>query len=302
MNEHDIILIEKYLSNELEGKELSNFEQRLQNEPELKRTVFADRFVEWSLRPHPLIRAKQIVDTLGDDLWTEDEKKNRREAEPEPSYNLDELMAMFASVEELETVAVSRSSQGVGKNPMQELVLLPENDIECKTDQLNFDFTDALPFAAELSITNNREVDVLNETIPQGVYEYTASLAGFAPGRYYWRLRATADNRKLRRTIRAGTGLVLCAQRFDARQITNVLQQGLLNFKSLVNLNTISSIYPSILPKPPTKSPPGVGQCVLRHHKFGGDNLSPARAISTSAAAWRTAGNSTNSPIFILKS
>ena len=204
MNNQDILLINQYLENELQGADLTNFEQRLQTDPEFKKLVFSQQFLEWSLRPHPLLKAKQIVETLGDDLWTDDEKKSRQEVEP-ITYTYEELMAQFSPVEHLESVAVSRSSS-TSSNPMQNLVLLPENGIDCRSGELNFDFEEATPFPIVLILMDNREKQLLQDTIESGVYEHTVSLAGFQPGRYYWQLRADIKDRQKRRDVGTAVG------------------------------------------------------------------------------------------------
>jgi len=69
MNKYDAILIEKYLSNQLTGKELTKFEQRLEDEPELLKETFIDKLIQFSISPHPLMKAYNIVETLREDLY-----------------------------------------------------------------------------------------------------------------------------------------------------------------------------------------------------------------------------------------
>ena len=223
MTEQDIILIEKYLNKELQGAALVAFEQRLENEPKLKRIVHNDQILEAALRPHPLIRARYIFDRLEEDFWTEEEKKKfatSEESEAEnpalerapdlPEYTDEELQALFQPLKELELEAIRRSTHdNQAKNRIESLVLLPGNDHNCRRHELIFDFEEALPFPLEMVIINNKERPLKTATIPEGVFTYTTSLDGFSPGRYYWQLTANIADRSLIREYGMATGSFL---------------------------------------------------------------------------------------------
>lgn len=205
MSEQDILLIQQYLSGELQNIVLANFEQRLQTDPEFRKTVFSQQFVEWSLRPHPLLKAKQIIEALGDDLWTADEKKSLSDTPP-VTYTLDELLALFEPIKEMVEQAVTRSSSPDSTNKMQALVMLPEDGIDCRNRQLTFDFEELTPFPIAVTVFDNREHALLSDTIQEGVYEHTVLLDDFKPGWYYWQLRADISDRAARRKAGVAKG------------------------------------------------------------------------------------------------
>ncbi|OWY21859.1 hypothetical protein B6N25_08380 [Sphingobacteriales bacterium TSM_CSS] len=208
MNPNDQILIEKYLNGELTEQEALNFEQRLQNEPDLLRATFADMVIDLSLRPHPLVSARNIVDILGDDLYSDTAQITSSEKKPdtEKTYNLQELLSFFQPLQHLETAAFSRSADTETQNPLAQLVVMPENGINVVSKQLLFDFDDAVEYPMELSILNNREQVVLLAAIPAQVYNHTLNLEALNPGRYYWHLQLASKDRKINRKYGTVTG------------------------------------------------------------------------------------------------
>lgn len=202
MTEQDQILIEKYLNDELPVMQLKTFEQRLQNESDLLKATFIDRVIEFSIRPHPLMKTKNIIKKLGDNLLYEGSRKNS----PPNTYSTEELFTIFQPLKHLERVTVTRNSNSLSKNTLQKLVVLPENGVDVVNQKLQFDLRDKTRSLFKLEVLNNREKNVLTNLISINTYSFEISLENIKPGRYYWRLYIESNNRKLKKELGTATG------------------------------------------------------------------------------------------------
>ncbi|OWY20672.1 hypothetical protein C7N43_00300 [Sphingobacteriales bacterium UPWRP_1] len=205
MNETDQKLVEKYFSNLLTKEEEEEFEKRLKTDTEFLRTIFADKFVEANLRAHPINKALLILKRLGDDLFLDelpDEKKTELS-----SFTEEEIAHFFQHVPYLEEEAIARSNQNVSHSLLQTLVVLPENDLACPGRWLYFSLNNAIPYALELRILDNKEAVKASKIIESGTSDFEVDTLPMHPGRYYWNLRiAKTEDRTIQKKYGTATG------------------------------------------------------------------------------------------------
>lgn len=202
-------LVASYIAQELTGDALTNFENRLETEPELKQQVAVAILVRLAFTPNPIAKARKIVDTLGDDLFADSEAAPTVTGTSSATYTLNELRAFFSPEPNLETAAVNRGSEQEAQNPMEQLVILPENEVNIIGSSLLFVFEHILPHPVLLEILNNREDVIVDAGIAAGASSYNCEVEHLTPGRYYWRLRLQATDRKLNREFGTATGSFL---------------------------------------------------------------------------------------------
>ena len=171
---------------------------------EFAQTLQLRRKVEQILQNNPVMKARLIVEKLGDDLFFDTPNATANTVEPTPSYSLNELLEMFKPVNAWETAAATRNSNPNEASQLQNWVVLPENGVECSTkDQLNFDLDQAPPCHLECRVYNSHEKAVLIQHIPAQEVSFVLVLS-LPPGRYYWELVPT--DRSIKRQLGTASG------------------------------------------------------------------------------------------------
>lgn len=209
ISEQDIILIEKYARGELEPLLVKEFEQRLGNNLPLLQRAFAEKLTLLALAPHPIEKARQIVATLGDDLFADIEHEQKTVQENAPEYTLEELLDMFRPLAYIEAEMLNRSGVSLPPESLQNSVLLPENGLNCKGDILYFAFNPSPDVPVMVTIMDNREneIPLAHAIIPAGAVSFQVVLPKqLKPGKYYWKLRPETDDRQLRRRYGVAVG------------------------------------------------------------------------------------------------
>ncbi|HRK29194.1 MAG TPA: hypothetical protein PK239_18105 [Chitinophagales bacterium] len=198
-------LVAEYIAKKMTDNELATFKKRLENEPDLKKQVVA-MLVDLALQPNPLKKVRKIVDALGDDLFVDSGTVDDASEIP-PTYTLDELLEFFSPAANLEAVAVSRGSELKEQNALEQMVILPVNDINVTGTSLLLVFENILTHPVHLEILNNKEQHVMPSIIiPAGVSSYDCKLGKQVPGKYYWRMRLDSLDRNLNREFGTAIG------------------------------------------------------------------------------------------------
>lgn len=230
LSEQDEQLIAQYFNHTLndERDKLSFMEKILFNNGnnEFAKAVKLQRSIEQILQRHPVMEARIIAEKLAGDLPTEDINLAIKEAQnddiidnaigqPEkdslanyqnPTYTLEELLQMFAPIEELEEAASMRASaieaDSANKN-LQAMVVLPENGINCH-DTLFFDLAEPIASSLLCRIYNNKREQLHEYPIAAGIVSFEVPLL-LTPGRYYWELKP--NDRLVFRQLGAAVGM-----------------------------------------------------------------------------------------------
>lgn len=209
LSEQDLILIEKYARGELDASALSEFEHRLRNDLVLRQRTFAEKLVQLSLSPHPIVKSQRIVAALGDDLFADEDYGQADVQEKAQEYTLEELLDMFRPLAHIEAEVLHRSGVSLPPESLQNCVVLPENGINCLESKLYFAFNPTPNVPVIVSVMDNREneMPLANILIPAGVESYQVALPrNLKPGKYYWKLRPDTDDRQLRRRYGVAVG------------------------------------------------------------------------------------------------
>lgn len=119
------------------------------------------------------------------------------------SYTLEEILQVFAPIEELEKAANTRSSATIPPKNLQFIAVLPENGIDC-SDLLSFDLGEVVNSDLQCSIYNNKREKVLSKEIPANSVSFDVELS-LPIGRYYWQL--TPINREVRQQLGLAVGM-----------------------------------------------------------------------------------------------
>ena len=111
----------------------------------------------------------------------------------EPTYTLEELLAMFEPVEHYDAMleVVERSAPTLLPMPIH--VLSPQNETNCY-NTIIFELDRPAPQDLTLIIENNQEDELIENVFPAHAATYRQLLTGFAPGCYYWKLILDEDN------------------------------------------------------------------------------------------------------------
>ncbi len=183
-------LIEAYLSNTLSQADKTAFEQRLKTDSEWRKEVLTVKFVQEVFKRFPLLKAQEIANQLGEDLFPNEESNLLNQTEPNPTYSLEELLDMFRPIEHLE-LEMARRSTGSTHNDLQHRVVFPLPEIECLGNQLTFEIHPPLDATLEIVVHDNREqeVEVNDNLLLPNTGNQTLHLpADMLPGRYYWQI------------------------------------------------------------------------------------------------------------------
>lgn len=202
--------LESYARGELSPDEHSKFTQILEQNPQLQELLLAEKLIQRTLAPSPIEKAKQIVETLGEDLFLDEEENiSTAHRQANDGYTLNELLSMFGSVAHLEAELVGRSTSTGNPESLEELVLLPENNVDCPDNVLYFAFAQTTPITITISIINSQEEEIAlpNNCIEANLSNFTLALpTNLPPGKYYWQLHPQTANRSLRRKYGIATG------------------------------------------------------------------------------------------------
>ncbi len=198
LDKEQLILLQKYVDNELSTTEQAVFEQNLANDAEFAKEVALEQQITAFLQ-HPVTQARRIVDALHEELFSE-------QIEP-PTYTLSELLEMFAPINELEEVATTRSAASVAgeaaPKTLETIVVLPENGVNCH-DTLFFDLAEPIASPLLCYIYNNKREQLLAQNIAANEVSFDLALS-LPPGRYYWELKPT--NRAIFQQLGSAIGM-----------------------------------------------------------------------------------------------
>lgn len=204
-----------FFNRELKGKELKEFEQKLQNDSDFQNRVFVEKMVFeaamelfgettstslQSVSSIGLQKAKKLTAQLEEDLFENESWEDIEvDIDVTPTYTLQELLDFFKPIEHFES-ANRRSQSTIDKGGLSALVLSPKAEIDCPNFQLDFQLSKALPCDLELTIFNNQEDVLHTQIIEANALNFTVSLSFLRPkvGKYYWRLKANTRNRAIR--------------------------------------------------------------------------------------------------------
>jgi hypothetical protein len=182
-------LIEAYLNDTLNQADKTAFEQRLKTDPEWRKEVLTVKFVQEVFKRFPLLKAQEIANQLGEDLFP-NEGAILNPTTLHSTYSLEELLDMFRPIEHLELESARRSTSA-GQNSLQHRVMFPLPEIECAGNQLTFEINPPLEVSLEIVIHDNREQEVTvndNVLLPNTGNQTLNLPLNMLPGRYYWQI------------------------------------------------------------------------------------------------------------------
>ncbi|MEZ4888436.1 MAG: hypothetical protein R3E32_27155 [Chitinophagales bacterium] len=213
--EKELEVMRLYFNGELKGKSLVEFEQQFQKDPDFRLRVFREKMIFEAMygltitnssssadaySSNALLQARNLADQLEEDLFEEDFLEDFEvDIDITPTYSLQELLDFFKPIEHFETA--NRRSSSAQANGLDDLVLTPMNEMDCRNFRLNFQLTEALPFDLELTIMNNHEEILYTQIIEANTLIFKASLFFLQSkaGKYYWRLKANTRDRVIRK-------------------------------------------------------------------------------------------------------
>lgn len=183
-------LIEAYLSGKLSEADKLSFETRLKTDANWRKDVLTHKLVADVFKRYPLLKAQEIIEHLGADLFSAAE-----DAEPvdldttKDTYTLDELFDMFRPIEHLE-MEMSRRNTTTDTNNLQHRVVFPLSDIACLGKELTFELDGPLEIELEVAVFDNKETEVAVSPaiIEPETINFTLHFPEITPGRYYWQI------------------------------------------------------------------------------------------------------------------
>ncbi len=204
MKKLNIEVIRKYLNGELQAEELHEFEKQMDGNLKLAQEVLIEKLLIDAMKQianersaNVLLKAQDLVKSLGMDLFTADEQTQLDKIDSKANlheYSISDLLEDFAVAEEFETFT-TRSSNENSQTLLQ--VLSPENEanISC---QINIVLKTELDVPLVLTIKNNKgDVILQNYQLPSNQTSFTIPLpSDIKPGRYYWQLKAQIPSLK----------------------------------------------------------------------------------------------------------
>jgi len=173
MIDQDLLLIEKFLSNELNVQELDLFKERMESDPTFKEHVVAQKNISDVLSNNALKTFEQNLKAIEQDFYKE----------KETTYSIEELLDMFKEVPDYEDeleMSATRSLENLK-------VIDPKNGENC-IDQVKFVLNNDAPENLTISIENSNEDEVLECVFAKKEKELSVNLESLKPGRYYWKL------------------------------------------------------------------------------------------------------------------
>ena len=202
---NDLHLLHRYWAGNLSATESQLLEQRLLLDREFLQTATAEKLIyETTLHLNEqqgataIQQAKQWVKDLGNDLFAPNQFEQLVQAETpdwdtpntEPTYSLDELLAMFARCNELEE-NISRAA-----TTTQTInVLHPTHDTET-SKTLVFDLQQGVQVPLLLIIYDNQANQLTQIEITPNTTKFNFDVQHYTQGRYYWRLRANVSGKE----------------------------------------------------------------------------------------------------------
>ncbi len=215
LTEKEYTQITQYLSHQLQGEQLTAFQERLQKDTAFREEVFMEKMIRQASKymgqqefsRQGLAKAQELAERLEEDLFEEaaQERIASIKATYQRTYTLEELLQSFKIANAYEENLVLRN---VGADPKIE-VLHPAHEHPCEDNQLTFQLKNAVEIPLLLIIETNNEEEILQKNIEANTATFDIELSILPTGRYYWLLKADTPNRKLRRQYATQIGSFL---------------------------------------------------------------------------------------------
>jgi len=171
MTDKELEQIDNYLNGALAGQILHSFEERLAQDKAFYAVVLAQQHINEVLEDKHLLEFMQILQ----DVETAYKAKNAI-----ITYTLDELLSMFAKVDDYEeelTVIYRSVNNRVS-------LAEPQNGIDVSLQK-------SISENIKLVIENSEEDKIGNYIFPANTKKLNVDTQDFLPGRYYWKLIST---------------------------------------------------------------------------------------------------------------
>ena len=184
--EQHIDHIQKYLRGLLPPNEMKVMDANIQHNPILAQEVADYQFLIEGIEA---VGASDFEAKVA--IW-ESKYELKKEylaesSEQQIGYSLDELLDMFRPVRAYENRI---AKELVGTRHLGGLKVKAPVDKADFLEQITFELENPVNDVLKLSIENSEEDVVLKQNIAANTSTFTVDLAGFKPGRYYWKLRS----------------------------------------------------------------------------------------------------------------
>ena len=204
MKKSNLEIIRKYLAGNLQAEELHEFEKQMDGNLKFAQEVLTEKLLIDAMEQiakersaNVLLKAQDLVKSLGMDLFTSDEQTQLDKIDFKTNlqvYSISDLVEDFAVSEEFESYT-TRSANGSSQTQLQ--VLSPENEASL-SGEMNIVLKTELEVPLVLNIKNNKgEIILQNYQLPSKQTSFTVPLpSDIKPGRYYWQLKAQVPSLK----------------------------------------------------------------------------------------------------------
>lgn len=214
--DQNIRLVRRYLTTQMSEVERELFETALQTDADLQAIYEFEKALLQTIQQIDAEQEEQfqqkygkILDNLKDipleeHQWQDALQKAEDELERKlilpDSYGEEVLKALFAPEQNFER-AIQQTLRSTNKNVKKIDVLIPENEVNVE-QILEIELAYPIETPLQLSVFNNRETLIVQQVIPSHTTSYEVKLKGFAPGRYYWQLRASVQSSDYNTVVR----------------------------------------------------------------------------------------------------
>ena len=181
MKQYDEHIIDAYLRGELSPTEKAELEAAILKDDELKEWFEFQQNLQLEVKRSLKNRLLEQLQVIEQELEME-----KKQADSQPLYTLEELLSMFKVVEHYE-YAIESLEEEITMRSSELGVIHPVNELDTN-GVLVFELQKEVDVALELVIENNEEEVLIEEDIPPQCRFFTVDIEGFAIGRYYWKL------------------------------------------------------------------------------------------------------------------